>query len=66
MNVKELKERLSKFDDNLEVAVYCTIGEDMDEVHSVRIESKNGKKSYCKGDHLLDCMEDVNEILVIG
>ena len=51
MKVGELIEELQKVDKNMEVALY--VQEDMNWLRKVRIETKDGQKSYCKADHVL-------------
>lgn len=65
LTVGELKKLLENCPDNLRVATYVEVGEDMDEAHGVKIE-KRGESGqlYCKGDHVLEYVDD-DEVLVI-
>ena len=54
LTVKEVIEKLQKFDPDLPVGVYSKISEDMDVTHEVELESKElNNFSSCKGDHVL-------------
>ena len=54
LKVKEVIEKLQKFDPELPACVYAEISEDMDVAHEVEFESNElGNLSYCKGDHIL-------------
>ena len=55
LTVKEVIEKLQKFDPDLPVGVYADMFEDMDVAHEVELESNElDNLSYCKGDHILD------------
>lgn len=62
--VGDLKKMLAPFNDNLPVAVYSQISEDMDEVHEVRLENEK-LQSYCKGDHVLSWHPEITQIVVV-
>jgi hypothetical protein len=63
--VGDVIKELEKFDKKLPVALYVEVGEDMDDFHSVRLETKKNK-SYCKGCHVLDYVKGLKEVVVIG
>jgi hypothetical protein len=66
--VKDLKKELEGVDDNLPVVVYTAMGEDMEDFHEVRIESRATPDnwSYCKGDHILSYRKGLDKVVVIG
>lgn len=74
MKVGELIEKLKEFDEDMVVAVYVKMGEDMDLIRNgPRIETSDREtQSYCKSDHPLDekygwfDSEGPTELLVIG
>ena len=47
----------------LEVVVY--VQEDMDMANGVKLEKRGEETLYCKGDHMLSCYPELEEIVVI-
>lgn len=46
MKVKELKEKLKKYDDDIDVCLYIKVGEDGDKLRSFKIEDKNNPEDW--------------------
>ena len=67
--VKDLIQELSKYPPDMLVAAYSSVGEDMDLIFKVRLESTldedEDAMSYCKTLHVCE-IYDLEEVLVIG